>query len=194
MILMFIRTIWTFFIWTKGGSKRLQTTVVRIFMTPTTQTSVCGLTPLLLVLSRSKIYNCKYYILLHIRMSSQIFRCTRTLFDDQNASLEACFFDEKLYNHFTTFNSSACISKVESFSQAVDYICSFYYLNFYNSSTCVQFYYSGRELFSPHPCYTFGEELARLFAVSNDPVEVVFAILFLLYLFYYELHQRKLEK
>lgn len=127
-------------------------------------------------------------------MSSQIFKCTESLFENQNESLEECFFDKKIYNHFTTFNSSECISKVESFSQSVDYICSFYYLNLYNSSSCVQFYYSGKELFNPHRCYTFGEELANLFSVSSDPVEIVFAVLFLLYLVYYELYERKLEK
>lgn len=123
-------------------------------------------------------------------MTSQIFLCSQALFTNSEI-VENCIFDDVLYADFLSLNTTECISKVESFSDEISYICTFYFLNVYNSTNCVQFYYNSRSLFESHQCYSFGDELAHLFKLNTDVVELIFSFVFLVGFVYIEFFQKK---
>jgi hypothetical protein len=126
------------------------------------------------------------------RMSHINFLCVNSFFSEnftKFADFEFCFFDQNIFLQLQNFNATDCISNISSFSQNLNYPCVFYYLNIYNntdSNTCVQFYYISENIFETHSCYTFGDELAQLFSVNHDILEITISILFVFFFVYYE--------
>lgn len=109
-----------------------------------------------------------------------LLKCTESFFEhvDNGATtvpievLQECIFSKVLYNDLISLNRTACLNSVENFESDITYACTYYFLTS-NQTDCFQFFHSQANLYDSRPCYSVGEELARLFDISESPLNIV---------------------
>ena len=120
------------------------------------------------------------------RLAMGIHECTRIFLDNVPEGvvelipilvLQTCFINAELFQDLTTLNRTACVNNVTNFQQGITYACTYYYLSTQgNTTNCRQFYHVHANYFDVMPCYTVGENIAQLFAVTTAPLEVTFFV------------------
>lgn len=97
--------------------------------------------------------------------------------------LEDCIFSKATFNDLISLNSTACVSSVEKFESDISYACTYHFLSS-NYTGCYQFYHTHGNLYDSHRCYTVGEQLQQLFAVSPNTLDIVVFVLSLMFYFF----------
>ena len=125
-----------------------------------------------------------------------IHQCTQSFFEhvpelsqfSSNLSIplhvvQSCFLDVDLFSDLITLNRTRCLESIDNFETGVTYACTYYYLSVQNENkttvlpNCRQFFHLNANHFDVMPCYTIGENLAKLFAVTTSPLDLtVFAL------------------
>lgn len=121
-------------------------------------------------------------------------RCTKAFLDADirntdsipRAVFQQCIFSTEIYSDLISLNRTSCVESVRQFDQGITYACTYFYLNVLNTSelekpvNCRQFYHSKSNYFDVKPCYTIGESLGALFAVTQSTIDIVTLVFVLL--------------